>query len=1198
MVGPTRVGRAPRTLRVLLLTAALILGVVVPGGAAAADAGSGGADAGLAAAHAGSGGELVGVLIALEPDAPAGLARALGQLGGEVTDDLDALDFVNARIPAGQLAAVRAMPGVTEVSEHVEVDLLLDTTTRLVGAVAADDTEADASFAGTPLTGAGTTIAVIDDGVLAGHEFFSDGSSGSRVVAEGCFATADCPAATGEGAAAPQGDHGTHVAGVAAGFAPAGAGPARGVAPDAGIIAVQVFDAAKTSNSSAITAAMNWIVEEVSKPVPEPAFAQLSVVNLSLGTGPSSDCPAGGAWEAFDQAARDLAAKGVLTVAAAGNNSSRTAMSYPACLDSVVGVGATELDPTDAIANFSNLSNSTAIVAPGRSVYSAGARSNTDYWRASGTSMAAPHVAGAVALLAEAAPHSSAADRLEALRAAAPGTLIDDQRTGDPAGTVKDLPPLNVRWALGELPAADAAPATPTGVQVTIPSTEGNPRLGELQVDWTPVPEGAAAGVTHHAVAHPGGRFCTDTANLGTCTITGLADETAYTVRVTATDGDGRTSAASLRTDPVTTTEGLPGEVRDFTGTVDSTDVDLTWTAPAVGSVTSYTVSLTSSDGGTVPSSLPAACAETTPGCTITGLTQGHSYLATVRANNDVGHGPDTTFAFTPGRPSEPRDVLATRGDGAVTVTWTAPEDDGGTAINGYVVTTREPDDTLTDQSPVDAATRSSTVTGLTNGVRYRFSVTATNPNGPGASSAESAEVTPAGPPSAPGDVSITVPATSGALDVSWTASDPNGAEVKGYLAVADPGGQHRSCAPTTATATSCQITGLTNGTQVAVTVTATNEVDSTPAAPVSGTPRDPNQTTSGGGGGGGGGSLPPEETDDTDDDTDNDEAADGPVTVGGSTPAPTTGTSQLLVGGEPATSTITSTLRSLVLDTAGIRSELGARGGDGTPSPVRAGMVTLPPGGHLDVATAGLSPGTQLVGWLFSEPVRLGALPVGANGSSTGAFAVPDALAAGAHTLQLVATRADGEQVAWSVGIRLEPIASRFPDVNVGVTHWFAIESIAEQGVTLGDAAGNYRPAASVTRGQMARFLARQLALPAGGSSGLSDIDGIEHQQAIEAIVAAGIAGGFPDGTFRPNDPVTRGQLATFLAAAAELDEVADGPSTDVAGTTHERRIHAVVAAGIASGFADGTYRPGVAVTRAQMATLLVGLDEELASR
>jgi hypothetical protein len=99
----------------------------------------------------------------------------------------------------------------------------------------------------------------------------------------------------------------------------------------------------------------------------------------------------------------------------------------------------------------------------------------------------------------------------------------------------------------------------------------------------------------------------------------------------------------------------------------------------------------------------------------------------------------------------------------------------------------------------------------------------------------------------------------------------------------------------------------------------------------------------------------------------------------------------------------------------------------------------------------------------------------------------------------------------------------------------------------------------------------------------------GDAHAAAIEAVLAAGIAEGYPDGTFRPARAVTRGQMASFLARAVGLEEGAGRSFSDAHRGVHAGAIEAVAAAGIAEGYPDGTFRPARAVTRGQMASFLV---------
>ncbi len=268
--------------------------------------------------------------------------------------------------------------------------------------------------------GRGQTIAVLDTGVDATHPMLA-----GRVIAEACFSTTDlgfratslCPLGRdykeGAGSAAPCAlwgcEHGTHVAGIAAG----GGSPLAGVAPEASIIAVQVFtrfddrwlcggkSPCVASFVSDQLAALDWLLDRH-------AGTGLAAVNMSLGGGLSEF-----ACDDLDPTAAAIAAlreAGVPTVVSAGNDYARGA-SHPACVSSAVSVGA--VDDAGRFAGFSNRGPLVAIFAPGvgvRSSVPGGGVLSLD-----GTSMAAPHVAGTIALLRERDPAATVEEILRAL---------------------------------------------------------------------------------------------------------------------------------------------------------------------------------------------------------------------------------------------------------------------------------------------------------------------------------------------------------------------------------------------------------------------------------------------------------------------------------------------------------------------------------------------------------------------------------------------------------------------------------------------------------------------------------------------------------------------------------------------------------------------------------------------------------------
>lgn len=187
---------------------------------------------------------------------------------------------------------------------------------------------------------------------------------------------------------------------------------------------------------------------------------------------------------------------------------------------------------------------------------------------------------------------------------------------------------------------------------------------------------------------------------------------------------------------------------------------------------------------------------------------------------------------------------------------------------------------------------------------------------------------------------------------------------------------------------------------------------------------------------------------------------------------------------------------------------------------------------------------------------------------------------------LPLGPTSGLADRVVDQVRAGVTTIVAGLSDI-AGTTHEEAIVGLVERGIAGGYADGTYRPNQAVSRGQMASFLAGARELPPTPTT-FPDAVGTTHELWIGAVAEAGIAGGFGDGTYRPNDPVTRGQMATFVGTAWDLPPAVSQLS-DVAGTTHADAIGSIEAAGITGGFADGTYRPNDPVTRGQMATFLM---------
>lgn len=177
------------------------------------------------------------------------------------------------------------------------------------------------------------------------------------------------------------------------------------------------------------------------------------------------------------------------------------------------------------------------------------------------------------------------------------------------------------------------------------------------------------------------------------------------------------------------------------------------------------------------------------------------------------------------------------------------------------------------------------------------------------------------------------------------------------------------------------------------------------------------------------------------------------------------------------------------------------------------------------------------------------------------------------------------GAQEAWKDGSG----GAGFSDIAAS-PHRDAIERIVAEGISRGCDSTRYCPQDPVTRGQMASFIARAQQLAPVSGQRFSDVPPDHlHAEAINAITEAGIARGFDDGTFRPQEPVSRGQMATFLAIAMDLAPRDEQRFEDVpAGYPHAGTINAVAEVGVSVGCASDRFCPHEPVTRAQMASFL----------
>lgn len=211
-------------------------------------------------------------------------------------------------------------------------------------------------------TGSNVNAYVLDTGIYTEHnEFGGRASFGASFV-------------SGDNTKTDRNGHGTHCAGTIG-------GTTYGVAKDVNLIAVQVLSESGTGSMSGVIQGLEWVCNQEQK-----LASQQCVISMSL---------SGGFYDAMNDAANAAVACGCTVVTAAGNDGDSACSKSPASAKNVVTVGAT--NKWDARPYFSNQGSCVTVFAPGVNIKSAWIGNTNALLSISGTSMAAPHVAGAAA---------------------------------------------------------------------------------------------------------------------------------------------------------------------------------------------------------------------------------------------------------------------------------------------------------------------------------------------------------------------------------------------------------------------------------------------------------------------------------------------------------------------------------------------------------------------------------------------------------------------------------------------------------------------------------------------------------------------------------------------------------------------------------------------------------------------------------
>ena len=578
------------------------------------------------------------------------------------------------------------------------------------------------------------------------------------------------------------------------------------------------------------------------------------------------------------------------------------------------------------------------------------------------------------------------------------------------------------------------------------------------------------------------------------------------TVTVTAASGAGYTITA----DPNPGVDTEPSAPGTPTATGGDEQATLVWSAAGDGGspILNYDVEVENRDGGGSTTTDVGVTLSTTA----TGLSNGTSYRARVRATNAIGDGPWSAWSaeFTPGTvPGTPGTPTLSAAAASVNAAWTAPDDEGGAPITNYELQ-------LEDQAAgvdtfIDAgAGLGEDIDGLVNGHSYRVRVRAESSLGSGAWSGWSAAAIPLATPSAPQAPSVAVSAV-GEAAASWTPpADNGGSAISGFELVLENTSTGGSVVHDPGTATTFDFVGLIATDTYRYRVRAENSVGWSAWSAWS-----------------------PDFIPDT-------------VPGAPGVPSLTAGDAQLTATWL-ATGSIGSPVDAYELEISGTNATVsvgaaplsytftGLVNGDGYEVRVRAHNDTGwgPWSAWSDTATP-MAPPNRFsdddgsvfeadIEWLAAEGVTKGCNP------PVNDMFCPDA----------PVTR--GQMAAFLV--RALDLTDRLEDPFVddnGSIFEADIEKLAAAGITRGcnpPTNDRFCPDAPVTREQMAAFLVRALGYTDTGAGDLfSDDDGSIFETAIDKLATAGVTRGCNPPTndlFCPANVVTRGQMAAFLHRA-----------------------------------------------------------------
>jgi len=530
----------------------------------------------------------------------ADISRAGGRTERRFTHVLNGL---SVRIKNSEVARLRNNPNVLLVEPDQQmfaVDTQSPSPSWGLDRIDQRSLPLNSTFTATA-QGSGVDTYIVDTGIYASHtEFTGRLAAGFSSIADS-NGTNDCNG------------HGTHVAGTTA-------GTTYGIAKSATLIPVRVLDCSGSGSNSGVIAGLDWIVAHH-------ISGKAAVVNMSLG---------GGASTALDTAVQNVINDGIVMVVAAGNSNVDACNTSPARATNALTVGATGQysagETTDSRSSYSNYGPCLDIFAPGSRITSSWIGGSAAINTISGTSMAAPHVAGVAAVLFGRYPSSTASQIASMLRTSATPNVVISPGTGSP-NYLLYLDPLGGTPS-GPDAVTPVAPSAPTAITIT-------PSSGSLSIKFTAGSAGTSP-ITNYKYSLDGGVTWltrSPASTLSPIVVSGLTNGSTYSVSIRAISTAGDGIASTLVNATIPSAPSAPLLVTALASA--NRTARVTWTLGVNGGspITSHVVTAYLNGATTVAKSVTVTGATTTA-ATVSGLISGGTYTFRVQAINAYGRSP------------------------------------------------------------------------------------------------------------------------------------------------------------------------------------------------------------------------------------------------------------------------------------------------------------------------------------------------------------------------------------------------------------------------------------------------------------------------------------------------------------------------------------------------------------------------------